>query len=334
MNCREIDASLHLLVGDPWPGVLQEAARSHVAACARCRRLLAIARGDPSAMESIEPIDLVASIVEKTSGTGGCADDEARLSGWADGSLDGLDVELVREHLSHCSTCSELVGELRALGTELPLMAEVEPDGRFLSEVLDRTSGRANGRSTLAEVLAIRWSRLVYRPRIAQELAYIGAMILMLATGSREGFRTAVDSPAIAPTSAISAGLAEGFAQGSAVVSEIAVRLGDALGSQPPKPLGEHLTTVAAEASRTGSRVARTASLVGHGSRRAADALVRMDTVGLWRAVRDLRDAIRFFWKDAPSTEPSAIPVRTPADTNAPDDRLKHKEGIDEGHDD
>ena len=94
-----------------------------------------------------------------------------------DGGLDGAQADLLRGHLAHCAACSALVRALAESGRLLPALAEADPGPWFTQRVLRSTSRRPAARGTDARTA---WRRLLHRPRIALEAAYLGAVAGMM----------------------------------------------------------------------------------------------------------------------------------------------------------
>jgi hypothetical protein len=132
------------------------ALRAHLAACERCRELERLLAGAP---EAVPPADLSESILVATS------------SRWA----------MVFERLD----------------ADLPGLASMEPDAAFTGDVLAATTGVPHADVQLADRdgggliafwrqvadsgrLAALWQRLVMRPRLALEGAWVGALALAL----------------------------------------------------------------------------------------------------------------------------------------------------------
>jgi hypothetical protein len=65
---------------------------------------------------------------------------------------------------------------------ELPALGELSPQAGFLDDVLKATVGAR--RPAFGERLTAAWGRLVQRPRIAWEVAYVGAMLVWLIFGT------------------------------------------------------------------------------------------------------------------------------------------------------
>jgi hypothetical protein len=156
-------------------------AEAHLAACAECRELVGLAAG--ADVQSPPPADLVGEVMVLTSGRA-CGSARARLCDRVDRLLGPEDDDLLRMHLAGCAECAGLAAALARLAIDLPSLAELEPGPRFLPAVLERTSRRAGPVAGWTAALAAAWRRLAYRPRIALEGAYVGALILVLLFGA------------------------------------------------------------------------------------------------------------------------------------------------------
>jgi len=309
MNCRDFEEKLHLFVGDSAPAVLRAAAKAHLAECGRCRRLFESLSGAGAALDAVADEGLTTSILRRTSGGPVCAKIEDRLCGWVDGTLTGLDADLIAEHIEHCAGCREIAVTLRALSADLPAMAEVEPDVRFVLDVLDRTSRRRVERPTPLEAVAQWWGRLVRRPRFAQELAYCAAMVLLLIGGGRSGFV----GEAPLRDSGVPVWAAGGFAHATELLAGLVHRVGDDLGAAPSRPaVPKEAKSISIGVKRTSARVVTTLDVTGACARRVGGALMRWDTIEIWGAIRDLRDGIGNCWQDSSTTEPSSGGARIP----------------------
>lgn len=131
----------------------------------------------PSPDPKVVPLDpgaspeLTRAILARTSG-----DPCLRLQGLAcdfvDGTLEAEQASLVRLHLGHCDACSALVGTLAGLRHDLSAMAQLDPGPWFTQAVL-----RATRHQPIRQSADLRglWWRLMHRPRIALETAYLGA---------------------------------------------------------------------------------------------------------------------------------------------------------------
>jgi hypothetical protein len=79
---------------------------------------------------------------------------------------------LLEMHVRSCAACGALHRALIAMRQDLPALAELEPDAEFLADVMAVTVDVPRWRD--------RWQRLLARPRLALEGAYVGTLILAL----------------------------------------------------------------------------------------------------------------------------------------------------------
>jgi hypothetical protein len=185
MDCRDLLDRLEALLDETLGGDARLAAEEHLHECADCRQLVELARTEPDGAAVEPPDNLAGSILERTSGSA-CETARDRLCAYVDGSLSGIDAELVRLHLDGCDPCEGLASALVSLAGELPAMAEIEPDSDFVNDVLARTvPWRRRFARRLEKLTAIRewWPRVVRRPRFALEAAYVGTLVLVLIFG-------------------------------------------------------------------------------------------------------------------------------------------------------
>ncbi len=121
------------------------------------------------------PPDLTRAILARTSGDP-CRRLEALACDFVDDSLDAAQARLVRLHLDHCEACSALVGALATLRATLPTLAQADPGPWFTQAVLRATRQyRPQEIAPPDPSLRDLWRRLMHRPRIALEAAYLGA---------------------------------------------------------------------------------------------------------------------------------------------------------------
>jgi hypothetical protein len=142
---------------------------------------------------------LVDAVLARTSGPA-CSRATELVPGIADGTLEGTDAALVRLHLERCGECAAIARVLAALPADLAALAELRPDAGFARDVLARTSRRSRRAAGI-------WQRLVLRPRLALEGAYVGAVVVFALVGLggtplREASR---DTLAIASTNPVRA---------------------------------------------------------------------------------------------------------------------------------
>jgi len=170
-------------------------AEAHLAACAECRELVSLAAGADA--QSAPPSDLVGEVMALTSGRA-CGSARSRLCDRVDRFLGPEDDDLVRMHLAGCAECAGLAAALARLTADLPSLADLDPGPRFLPAVLARTSRRAEPVAGWRAAIPAAWRRLAYRPRIALEGAYVGALILLLLFGTTNASLADVPGRAIA----------------------------------------------------------------------------------------------------------------------------------------
>jgi predicted anti-sigma-YlaC factor YlaD len=149
----------------------REAARRHLETCADCRALFA-------ALEASSDPGLADAILARTSGAA-CESARSRLCARVDGELSSFDAELVDGHLRHCTECGALARALQSLTDDLPRLAAIDPGPGFVEVVLARTSRRPRP-VPLAERWAAAVSRLLERPRIALEGAFVAVVFVGL----------------------------------------------------------------------------------------------------------------------------------------------------------
>jgi anti-sigma factor RsiW len=132
--------------------------------------------------DALKPDDerLTQSILARTSGSP-CAGARERIVDGADGRLEPTDAALMRMHIAGCADCAALAAALRRLSAELPSLAEIAPDSRFLADVLAATSPRPSFAARRDAWLRKTAAVLLARPRIAWEGAYMLTAALTVA---------------------------------------------------------------------------------------------------------------------------------------------------------
>ena len=116
---------------------------------------------------------LTQAILARTSGSP-CERLHTLACDFVDGALDEARSGLLRGHMDHCASCAALVRALAESSAVLPAMADVDPGPWFTQRVLRTTSRRPLERGFDARAL---WRKLLHRPRIALETAYLGAAL-------------------------------------------------------------------------------------------------------------------------------------------------------------
>lgn len=114
---------------------------------------------------------LTASILARTSGSP-CGRLRSLACDFADGALEPDRAALVQAHLDICAGCAALVSALRFSSAALPALAEADAGPWFAERVMRATAWAPRPASGLRG----GWARLMRRPRIALEAAYLGAM--------------------------------------------------------------------------------------------------------------------------------------------------------------
>ncbi|MBI1751268.1 MAG: zf-HC2 domain-containing protein [Acidobacteria bacterium] len=117
-------------------------------------------------------LDLTRAILARTSGPA-CQRLHNLACAFVDGELDSAQGGLVRLHLASCPSCQSLVGALIETRNLLPALAQTNPGPWFTQRVMRATTRRpAPQNATDRRPL---WWKLMHRPRIALEAAYLGA---------------------------------------------------------------------------------------------------------------------------------------------------------------
>ncbi|WLT32709.1 zf-HC2 domain-containing protein [Geothrix sp. PMB-07] len=116
-------------------------------------------------------LDLTRAILARTSGSS-CERLQELACDLVDETLDATRSQLAQAHLDGCPGCARLVAALRAAQTALPALAQANPGPWFTQRVLRATVHRPVAARTDLRSL---WWKLMHRPRIALEAAYLGA---------------------------------------------------------------------------------------------------------------------------------------------------------------
>jgi len=186
VTCRELERLIEEQPGAP----LDARAAAHLVSCAACRELTEIVRASLAGLDEAPepPRDMTRAVMARTIGTrGGTVCDAAgeRLAELADGSLEGIDRDLVSLHRDGCDACGDLYRAMVWMGGELPRMAEIDPGEQFTAGVVSATRSLRQGRLVSMEArLTAWWERLRERPRLPWEVAYAGAVVLWLLFGA------------------------------------------------------------------------------------------------------------------------------------------------------
>jgi hypothetical protein len=177
-GCHFVEDGLEDILAERLSPDKQASLDSHLARCETCRRLLKIAQGRSDAFSIDSTEELTQAILGRTSGIG-CRRARTQLPDWVDQQLTPEDADLLQQHLKHCAACKALTEVLFELGTDLPKLAEIEPDSDFAATVLEATLGPNQPAGTWLNSKRTWWQRLFQRPRIAWEVAYLGTLLAL-----------------------------------------------------------------------------------------------------------------------------------------------------------
>lgn len=121
---------------------------------------------DDSFLPPEAALDLTRDILARTSGSP-CQRLRDLACAFVDGELEAGQQSLVRGHLEICPSCAALLNALALSEAALPSLVHLDPGPWFAQRVLRATVHRTEQHST--------WWKLMHRPRIALEAAYLGA---------------------------------------------------------------------------------------------------------------------------------------------------------------
>ncbi len=190
MDCARFEEALFEQLEGTLDGAEREPMRAHASDCRECRALqAAVLEGHASA---VAPADLAAAILAATSGSP-CGRAQQLCSERAGAALFEAD-DALETHLANCLDCRGLSRALERLRLELPQLADLQPDGDFVTEVMTATVtkttssglGRAWSRWWSGSGASARgsvWEAFARRPRLALEGAYAGTFALFLFVG-------------------------------------------------------------------------------------------------------------------------------------------------------
>jgi anti-sigma factor RsiW len=173
VNCERIQDRLFEYADDALDDGARGEVERHLEGCAECAEFAQALRRPAD-----QPEDWTRALLQRTS-SDPCAQAFDRLPPWIDGDLERLDAELVGGHIEHCVECDALAAVLRAMRADLPELAEVEPDAAFVDDVLAATVAVAAPLPWVAR-LDDWFAKLMQRPRIAWEGAYLATAFLLL----------------------------------------------------------------------------------------------------------------------------------------------------------
>lgn len=228
MDCRRFEDCLEALSCGRLSANERRACETHAAGCEQCGELLVLATLPVEAEPDTS--GFVAAVLARTT-AGLCEGTSSRLPDLVDGSLPAGEHSLVAGHVADCAECSGLVSALTLLARELPQLAQVRPDERFVDDVLRRTLPvHVQLRRWWSRV----WPRWLHRPRFASEAAYVALLVCVLVFATPGSPLEAVPQRAlavarqpVASEALISEGLKDRFASVRARVENSSVRTVD-----------------------------------------------------------------------------------------------------------
>lgn len=249
MDCREFEDRLEALLDGELDELQRRHCTRHLEQCPNCREL-----AEPFAVTAPPPEDFVATVLASTSGSP-CGQAESLLCDWLDGAIAGADRELMGAHLDSCGNCRALSSVMARLQTELPKLAELQPDPGFVEAVLAAT---LPVRVRLRRWWAAVWPRWVRRPRFASEAAFVATMALVLV------FATPGSPLAAVPTKALVLARTDPTIQLEAQLEAPVAALEESFTTRVKEPLSTHY-------AQTEARVLAWAKVAEQHGRTAAD---------------------------------------------------------------
>jgi len=141
---------------------------------------------------------MTSAVLARTTGSV-CQRALALVGGRPDEPLDTQTTALVAGHLGHCEQCRAIEQTLAETRDVLATLAEIEPRSEFAAQVVAATSGRRvparrptwAGLSqrwawagALRDRAAFTWDRVLARPRLSLELAYLATVLLVIIIGN------------------------------------------------------------------------------------------------------------------------------------------------------
>jgi anti-sigma factor RsiW len=182
MDCAAFEDRLDSVLAGTCSAGEWTAAEAHLAGCVRCRRLFEAVRTERPLLGPGEGEALTRSILARTTGAA-CGRVRELACDLVDGTLPGIDREMVAAHVERCRECGALAATLSDLAHVLPAMASVEPPADFVRSVLRATTERPMAPG-FGAWLGQWWSRAIERPRFSLEVAYVLTVLLILLVGN------------------------------------------------------------------------------------------------------------------------------------------------------
>lgn len=271
-------------------------------------------------MDKRQSEELTQSILRRTSGSP-CRRAEALLCDHIDGTLEDLDARLVQGHLDHCAGCRELSATMVEMLPTLAEMAEIEPAEDFVEGVLAATLPWPARLRRRFRLLGEEWVRLLRRPRIAWEGAYVGTMLLLLVFGTplspfsnvpSQALDLARENPVRSLTENRMAGAPEAISQWSAAIR-------NSTGNRAVNFLAAARDEVA---DRLGRMVEASRALPPHAAD-LGEALWQSDSGGSAAALGSIGGDVRSIWS---AMTTSRIPAEGTEEIDKPENQIKELE--------
>jgi hypothetical protein len=141
---------------------------------------------------------MTSAVLARTAGSA-CQRALTLVGGQPDEPLDAQTTALVAGHLEHCEECRAIERTLAETRDGLASLAEIEPGVEFTAHVVAATSGRRSSARrpmwaglsqrwawtvAFGERAASTWDRVLARPRLSLELAYLATVLLVIIIGN------------------------------------------------------------------------------------------------------------------------------------------------------
>ena len=141
---------------------------------------------------------MASAVLAQTSGSP-CQRALTLLGGQPDAPLDDQTTALVEGHIEHCDECRAVERTLTETRAVLATLAEIAPGDEFIRDVVAATSGRRHSArrpvwagpssrwawaGAFRGRAAVAWERVLARPRLSLELAYLATVLLVIVIGN------------------------------------------------------------------------------------------------------------------------------------------------------
>lgn len=247
---------------------------------------------------------MTAAVLAQTTGPA-CQRALTLVGGQPDEALDAQTAALVVGHLEHCAECRAIERTLTEARAVLATLAEIEPDADFTAHVVAATSGRrVSARRPMWTSLSRRWAwagalrerttsaweRVLARPRLSLELAYLATVLVVIVIGNPGLIADALG----ARTSSLVAGGAGSAIAGAGQPGIVTPRVGSGMPAFVERAMREVEIKRASAAKGWNWFVDRTAKLVA----------------ASWNWLRGLFGWLEPQTPHPAQTEPPRVPVR------------------------